>query len=181
MSDPEYSGLAGRTLSKKMGASSICTGNSVLNHYDPETLLIDYMLVLANADGPVGFCAFTVQIQYFGRGTEIAVEVEIRDVFIEPAFRDRGHSHGFCLVITQFAINAINELNDRLIDADVSLVEDTVLQVVGDVESLSGERFLVSVKSELEAWADDHWWDEMSPFQLRPGVSISSIEVDARW
>ncbi|ANC44117.1 hypothetical protein A6P55_07715 [Pandoraea pnomenusa] len=180
-SEPEHSGLAGRTLSKRTGASSVGTGNSAEGPYDPGTLLTNYMLVLANTDGPAGFCAFTVQIQYVGHGAEITFEVEILDAFIEPLFRDRGHSHGFCVAIAQFAINAINELNDRLITVGARFAEDTALQVVGDVESLSGERFLLSVKRELEARADAHWWDEMSPFQMRPGVSISSIEVDARW
>ncbi|WP_133254441.1 hypothetical protein [Paraburkholderia unamae] len=164
-----------------MGASSVCKQNSPDEPYSAPALRTYYVLVLSNQEGPVGFCAFAVNLELIDRDELVAFEIEVLEVFIEPTHRDRCHSHGFCEVVAQFAINALEEFNDRLYAGGARFAEGVTLNIVGDVESLSGERFLLSIKKELERREEDSRFDDASPFELSVGLCIEEIEVNPRW
>lgn len=177
----EFSGLAGKTLSNRMGASSERTENSLDDLHFAAGLRTCYVLILSDQQEPVGFCTFAVNLEFFAQHEPVNFEIEVLEVFIEPECRDGGHSHDFCVVIAQFAINALEEFNDRLFKAGVRFAEGIILRIVGDVESRSGKRFLFSIEKEFERLADESRFDDWSPFRLGEGFSIESIEVDPRW
>lgn len=175
----EFSGLAGKTLRNACASSVSATASPE----DPGThaaLQTYYVLILSDLGGPVGFCAFAVNLDLIDGDQLIAFEVEVVEVFIEPKYRGRDHSHAFCVVIAQFAINAIEELNHRLYKAGSRFAQGITLNIVGDVESRSGQRFLFSIEKELERRKEDSWLEDGSPFQLITGLSIEHIEVDPR-
>ncbi|CAG9269796.1 hypothetical protein [Paraburkholderia caribensis] len=180
-SEPEFSGLAGNTLSKCMGASSQLTNNALDPRHFAAGLRTSYVLILSDQQGPVGFCTFAVVINYSAVDEQFEFEVEVLEAFIEPRHRDVCRSHDFCVVIAQFAINALEEFNDRLFKAGARFAEGVTLNIVGDVESRAGERFLFSVEKEFKRRADESEFDDCSVFQLCGGFSIETIEVDPRW
>lgn len=180
-SELEFSGLAGKTLSNSMDASSERMDNSLDDLHFAVGLRTCYVLILSDHRGPIGFCAFAVNLESFAHQELVDFEIEVLEVFIEPEHREGGHSHGFCVVIAQFAINALGEFNDRLFTAGVRFAEGIILKIVGDVESRSGARFLFSIEKEFERLADESRFDDWSPFRLGEGFSIESIEVDPRW
>jgi hypothetical protein len=180
-SEPEFCGLAGKTLKNGMGASSVSVENSADDPYSAPALSTHYVLVLSNREGPVGFCAFAVNLELIDRDELIGFEIEVLEIFVEPTHRDRCHSHDFCVVVAQFAINAVEEFNDRLYKGGARFAEGVTLNIVGDVESRSGERFLFSIKKELERREDDSRFEDDSLFELSVGLCIEQIKVDPRW
>lgn len=180
-SEFEFSGLAGHALTHRMGASSVCERIAPDEPYAATVLRTYYVLVLSNRVGPVGFCAFAVKLEWSDGDESVEFEIEVLEVFIEPAHRGRRHSHGFCEVVAQFAINALEEFNDRLYAGGARFTKGVSLNVVGDVESLSGERFLLSIKKILDRREEDSRFDVASPFDRGIGLCIEEIEVDPRW
>ncbi|BFG81423.1 hypothetical protein PTKU46_94570 [Paraburkholderia terrae] len=180
-SELEFSGLAGKTLSNRMSASSERTDNSFDRRQFAAGLRTSYVLILSDQQEAVGFCTFAVDLNYCAADEQFEFEVEVLEVFIEPKHRGGCRSHYLCIVIAQFAINALEEFNCRLFKAGARFAEGITLKIVGDVESRAGERFLFSVEKEFERRANESEFDDCSPFQLCAGVSIQSIEVAPRW
>lgn len=70
--------------------------------------------MLSKSTGPVGYCSFSVELELVDRADLMDFKLEVQEVFIDPAHRDCRHNEGFCVVIAQFAINVLEEFNDRL-------------------------------------------------------------------
>ncbi|MGF6971505.1 hypothetical protein OKW43_008600 [Paraburkholderia sp. WC7.3g] len=177
----EYSPLAGSCLGNGKGAESVREIPEPDEKFADPYLRTWYVLVLSNSTGPVGYCSFSVELELVERADLMDFKLEVQEVFIDPTHRDFRHSEGFCVVIAQFAINALEEFNDRLFKGRVTFTEGVTLTVAADVESRSGERFLFSIVKELDRRAEDAWTEPESPFNLGLGLYIRDIEVDPRW
>jgi hypothetical protein len=178
---PEYSGISASALKERVGAASLRLLDEPDDPGSPATLMTHYQLVLSNRVKPVGFCTFTVSLSWIDQAKTLDFEIEVGNVFIDPAHRDENRSHNFCVVIAQFALNALGEFNDRLYAAGSRFAEGLRLSITADVASRSGERFLFSIEAELDRRKEEAYFDDHSPFRPDVGFFIEDIDVDPRW
>lgn len=130
-----------------------------------------YRLFVCSRKEAVGFCTVSTTVTYFSGDAVPDLVVEIRAVFIDPAYRGRGLSSMLAEAAAVVALDMVRGLQDRLVASQIREMFDVELQVQGEIISDRGKRFLEEVAEWLERLM------EASPVVSESGEAVFRVQM----
>jgi GNAT superfamily N-acetyltransferase len=172
-SDEDASTLNGNDLPRAGALTTCLDEEGEATEAVGETAHLAYRLVVAKGRSAVGYATFTVRLGYgYGYRDGASVEVTVGEVWVQPAHRGIGVGMLLADAVASLTMDAITTVDERL-RAGGSGPIPVDLDVVADVHSTSGERFLDGVADSLMR--------ELALLDTGACVELREVAVDARW